>query len=80
MTYTKRSLVLSWSLLSAWGKVEMPARAPPCSEQITLGLCGMALLSARVDLAVVILIGFHSFLRTGEMRGLGCGDILVDSK
>eukprot|EP00972_Heterocapsa_arctica_P051073 7508233-Heterocapsa_arctica.AAC.1 len=64
MTYTKRNLVLSWNLLSVWGKLEMPARAPPCSEQIALGLCGMALLSGRTDLCVVLPIGFHCFLRT----------------
>eukprot|EP00972_Heterocapsa_arctica_P031049 4567247-Heterocapsa_arctica.AAC.1 len=58
----------------------MPARAPPCTYQIALGLCGMALLSTRVDLCVVLLIGFHSFLRTGEMCNLKCGDILIDAK
>ncbi len=80
MTYTKRSLVLSWSLLRVWGKLEMPARAPPCTDQIALGLCGMALLSSRLDLCVVLLVGFHCFLRTGEMCSLRCGDILIDFK
>ena len=80
LTHSRRHLNLSWSLVKVWGKIEMPAQAPPCTPSIALGLSGLAALAERLDLAVILLLGFHCILRTAEMVGLRCGDIFIDHK
>ena len=67
-------LPASW----AWGKAELPCRAPPLSVEIVLAMCGLALEQKDVALAAALSLGFHAFLRTGELAQLTCGDIALN--
>ena len=65
-------------LLHAWGRAEMPARAPPLTLDIAKGFAGLAILQRRLDVGVCLLMAFHCFLRTGEVVSLKATDIVVD--
>ena len=78
----RRHLHSSWRLFEAWGRLELPARAPPLSEPILLGIVGRAFSSGSRELlvlGVLCLIGFYGFLRTGELLGLAPADIMVNA-
>ena len=68
----------AWRLLHAWGRAEMPSRAPPLTLEIVIGLSGLAILQQRLDVGVCFLMAFHCFLRTGEVVNLKAADIVVD--
>ena len=56
----------AWRLLSAWGRLEIPGRAPPMLPSMALGLAGLALCDGRLDYSAIVLFGFHGMLRIGE--------------
>ena len=60
----------SWRLHTAWGKQEMPDRAPPVPRLMVQALAGLALSLGFWDVALCILLQFELFLRTGEMASL----------
>ena len=66
----KRVFSGGWSLFKAWGKLELPNRAPPLPELVLTGMVGLAFSLGRHDLASLLLIGFGGFLRTGEILSL----------
>ena len=51
---------------SAWSRSELPNRTPPLHPLVLLGVAGSFLDACRLDGAVVVLLAFHCFLRTGE--------------
>ena len=54
-------------LLLAWGKHELPERAPPLPAGYAAAMAGAALVEGNGPLCLAILLGFHAFLRTGEL-------------
>ena len=74
----KRSLPCSWRLVKAWQKAELPARAPPITEEITQALVGAALALGWNDIAVLTWIAFECLLRTGEMLALKKNSLALD--
>ena len=62
----RRKFSGAWRLLTAWGKLEVPGRAPPMLPAVALGLAGLALLDGRLDYSAILLFGFHAMLRIGE--------------
>ena len=68
----------AWRLLHAWGRAELPSRAPPLTLGIVKGFAGLAILQQRLDVGVCLLLAVHSFLRTGEVVNLKAADIVVD--
>ncbi len=66
----RRNMPCAWRLLHAWHRREMPARAPPLTEELTHALCGAALAKHRGDLCVLLCVAFHCMLRTGEALSL----------
>jgi hypothetical protein len=66
----KGKVPMGWRLLQAWGRLELPDRAPPMPPVIVLGMAGFCKLIGRRDLMVALLVGFHCMLRTGEMLNL----------
>ena len=62
----RRRFCGAWRLLTAWGKLEIPGRAPPMLPLMALGLAGLALLDGRLDCSAILLFGFHAMLRIGE--------------
>lgn len=72
---TRGELKTAWRWLSAWDRAELPARAPPLSPRMTLGMAGGALRSGWPDVAALIMLGFTCFLRTGELLSLTVGSL-----
>ncbi|CAK0838916.1 unnamed protein product [Prorocentrum cordatum] len=60
---TRRRYPGAWQLLTVWGRLEIPQRAPP--------------MPAQVAFAAVLLVAFHLCLRTGEALGLSGGVIFL---
>ena len=65
----------SWRLHAAWGRLEMPARAWPLNENQLYTLRFVAFHWNFMDVVVVLLLGYHCFLRTGEFMSATVGQI-----
>ena len=72
----KRRLPHSHMLLSTWSRKLPPARATPFTGLIVLALAGAALEVGWVDIAALLLLGFDTFMRSGELFVLAPRDIL----
>ena len=68
-------LVDSWYLLSAWARYEIPCRAPPMPVEVLLALAWYFVRMNCLGGAVMLVIGFDCFLRTGEMLSLIHSDL-----
>ena len=65
----------SWRLYRNWRKIEAPQRAPPLPWRTCRALVAILLEADQLTLAFLIALGFHTFLRTGELLRLQYGDI-----
>ncbi|CAK0820073.1 unnamed protein product, partial [Prorocentrum cordatum] len=74
---TRRRYPGAWQLLTVWGRLEIPQRAPPMPAQVCTALAGWALSRGEVAFAAVLLVAFHLCLRTGEALGLSGGVIFL---
>ena len=63
----------SWKLCKNWRKIEIPQRAPPLPRYVCLGIIGHFLMKEQVTMAFLIALGFHAYLRTGEILKLTRG-------
>ncbi|CAK0886883.1 unnamed protein product, partial [Prorocentrum cordatum] len=72
---TRRRYPGAWQLLTVWGRLEIPQRAPPMPAQVCTARAGWALSRGEVAFAAVLLVAFHLCLRTGEALGLSGGVI-----
>ena len=66
----KGTLKQAWKLFSTWRRVESPSRAPPITAVIVKAFIARAVESDDLDFAVLVALGFHSLLRTGELLAL----------
>ena len=57
----------AWGLHAAWGRAEIPDRAPPLSVEVLWAFCGIALSAHRYDICALLCLGFHGILRTEEI-------------
>lgn len=57
----------SWRLWTAWGKCEIPTRAPPLSWEMMAALADVMVAWDLVDMAILLVVGFVTFLRTDEL-------------
>ena len=76
---TRRRFPGAWQLLTTWGRLEIPARAPPISLDIILAIAGFALSLSRIDYDAILLTGFHCILRTMEALTISPGFIALGS-
>ena len=77
--YTRRRLPKSWRLYGIWRKFEVPCRAPPLTQDLTLALAGWCLLQDELTMAALLLLGFHCLLRTGELLAIRPCDFILDN-
>ena len=63
----------SWRLLKAWGKAELPARAPPFTAVLVYGLAERARQKGWQDTMVAMLLAWHTWARPGEVFAAKCG-------
>ena len=71
----KHKLCESWALLSIWNKIELPTRAPPLSPAVVLALANKFRLQGDWPGALLIVLGFDAFLRTGELMNAIWSDL-----
>ena len=73
--HLKGNLVYSWRLLKTWVSNEIPARAPPMTEQALQTLAGHSLFSGNPTFCLSLMVGLYGLLRTGELLGVKNKDI-----
>ena len=67
----------SWRLCKNWRKIEVPQRAPPLPRVVCWALVGPFLEWEEPALAFLFALGFHTYLRTGEILKLQVQDVLL---
>ena len=75
----KHNVPMSWRLLGAWQRNELPCRAPPLTLELVYALAGQALRKGRGDIALLLVVGFDLLLRTGELLRLVARDVTIDT-
>ena len=73
----KGHLTLSWTLVAAWNRHELPSRALPFTPQIAAGFAGALLLAGQAQLSAACIVGFRLLLRTGELCALTVDDVAI---
>ena len=76
--YTRKKLPKSWRLYTIWRKYEVPCRAPPLTQDITLAMAGWCMMHGELTMCALLLLGFHALLRTGELLMVRPCDFLLD--
>lgn len=74
----KPHLIGAWRLHSAWSRAELPCRAPPFTPLIVYALAQQAVANYWTDVAVLLLLGFHTYARAGELFQAKVGDFVFD--
>ena len=74
---TKLRLRSAWKLYHNWRKIEVPVRAPPLSALIVRAFVEHLLNKDEITAAFLIALGFHCYLRTGELLGLRFRDLQI---
>ena len=70
----------SWRLWNAWGRHELPARAPPLTPGMVFGLAGVLWSWELHDMAILVLLGFEFFLRTNELLSILVAHVTIGHK
>lgn len=70
----------TWRLYKNWRRLEIPTRAPPLSALIVQAFVGFLLKKEFYSSAFLIALGFHAYLRTGELLNLQFRDLQLGSK
>ena len=69
----------SWRLYKTWRKLEIPTRAPPMPAFIAQAFVKLLVDLEDYTLALLIALGFHAYLRTGEILSLQFKDLQLGS-
>ncbi len=72
---TKGYLRSSWKLYKNWRRIEVPTRAPPISALIVRAFVAWLVEQEHLCSAFLIALGFHAYLRTGELLSLKFRDL-----
>ena len=75
----KGSIPGAWRLLKTWHVNEIPSRAPPLPERVLTALVGYFIFKQESSMALSLLVGFYSMLRTGELLGIRNKDVTLDA-
>ena len=70
----------AWRLLKTWHINEIPCRAPPLPEKVLASLVGYFVFHNDPGMALSLLLGFYSMLRTGELLGVRNKDVTIDDR
>ena len=65
----------SWKLFKTWRRVEVPQRAPPMPLAVCRALVGLYVELDQVSMAVLVALGYHAYMRTGELLKLQNQDV-----
>ena len=75
--WTRRFLPQSWKLFRTWRRIEIPFRAPPLTQLLVRSMACYELDHGRLEMATMLLVGFHCLLRTGEFLALTAESVLL---
>ena len=75
--HVKRNMVLCWSMLKAWDRLEMPCRALPFTPMMLLAFGGALCRMGYRRLALMAVLTFDVLARTGEMLSLTAGQMHI---
>ena len=75
----RRQLLISWKLFKTWRRLEPPQRAPPLPAQVASAFLAFCVEQHQLELGVLVGLGFHCLLRTGELLTLSLDDIWLGS-
>jgi len=70
----------AWRLVSAWSRLELPARAAPLSQKEVDALSYIAWVWGYFDVAVLLQLAFHAFLRTAELMSARVSQVCFSTK
>ena len=68
-----------WRLLRTWARAEPVRRSAPIPCIVAMAIAGSFLLASLPEAAALTLVGFHCFLRSGELFALKLKDITYPS-
>lgn len=77
MPSTKKRLPTSWKLFATWRRFEVPSRAPPLTQDLLWAMVSRCLQMADFEMASLLALSFHCFLRTGEALAVRPCDLLL---
>lgn len=77
---TKGYLRSSWKLYKNWRRIEIPNRAPPISAIIVRAFVSWLVDQEHVCSAFLFALGFHAYLRTGELLSLRFKDLQLGTR
>lgn len=69
----------TWRLYKNWRRLEVPTRAPPISSLIVQAFVGYLMSKEFYTSAFLVALGFHAYLRTGELMNLQFRDLQLGS-
>jgi len=75
--WSRHKIPHAWKLFSTWRRLEIPSRAPPLTWRLVCSLAAFELANQNVEMATLLLLGFHCLLRTGECLDLVPEDLLI---
>eukprot|EP00435_Cladocopium_sp_Y103_P039075 s2514_g10.t1 len=78
--WTKKRLPHSWKLYAVWRRIEVPARAPPLTEELVMSMAAFEVDGGRLEMASLMLLGFTCLLRTGELLQLTTADFALGTE
>lgn len=70
----------SWRLFRNWRRIEVPQRAPPMPRLVCRALISYFLDSDEPAMAFLLALGFHTYLRTGEILKLCTKDVVLSQR
>jgi hypothetical protein len=70
-----RHLRLAWKLLKVWQRLEPPNRAIPFSPLLVMGFAGACVQAGLIDAAALLLVGFDTMMRSGELYSVRVKDV-----
>ena len=76
----KGSIPCAWRLLKTWHMNEIPPRAQPLPERVLIALAGYFMFKEDPAMALSLLLGFYSMLRTRELLAIRNKDVTVDAQ
>ena len=77
--WTRRRFPHAWKLYAVWKKIEIPNRAPPLTWAIVSSWAAFAYSQGLFEMSLLLLLGFHCLLRTGELLNLSGTDFQIGS-
>ena len=73
--WTRRKLPHAWKLFGIWRKIEVPSRAPPLTWELVSSMAAYEWDQHNFEMAVLLMLGFHCLLRTGEILKITGNDV-----